>query len=188
MESQPLLPPCFKYGEEWREESVRWVWSSATVFKILQSSFNKTIYIFSFFLPSLMGFPGGSRVRICLPMQEKWVWSLSWEDLLEEEMATHSSILPWRIAWTEEPGRQSMGSQSRTQLSTHACLLWRFLKCGLNCFVPGPRLAPPVTICWVSPPVIGFLAASPVSLRKLTAYPWEVCKACSPCPSPLKDV
>ena len=41
-----------------------------------------------------------------------WVQSLGWEDFLEEEMATHSSILAWRIPWTEEPGGlQSMGSQ-----------------------------------------------------------------------------
>ena len=45
-------------------------------------------------------------------MQETWVRSLGWEDLLEKEMATHSSTLAWRIPWTEEPGRlQSMGSQ-----------------------------------------------------------------------------
>ena len=44
--------------------------------------------------------------------QEKWVPSLGWEDPLEEEMTTHSSILAWRIPWTEEPSRlQSMGSQ-----------------------------------------------------------------------------
>ena len=43
-------------------------------------------------------------------MQEIWVQSLGWEDPLEEEMATHSSILAWEIPWTEEPGRlQSMG-------------------------------------------------------------------------------
>ena len=43
-------------------------------------------------------------------MQEMWVWSLSQEDSLEEEMATHSSILAWRIPWTEEPGGlQSVG-------------------------------------------------------------------------------
>ena len=42
-------------------------------------------------------------------MQKTWVWSLGWEDLLEEDMATHSSILAWRIPWTEEPG----GLQSR---------------------------------------------------------------------------
>ena len=37
-------------------------------------------------------------------MQETWVHSLGWEDPLEEGMATHSSILAWRIPWTEEPG------------------------------------------------------------------------------------
>ena len=45
-------------------------------------------------------------------MQETWVPSLGQEDPLEEEMATHSSILVWRIPWTEEPrGLQSIGSQ-----------------------------------------------------------------------------
>ena len=45
-------------------------------------------------------------------MQETRVQSLGWEDLLEKEMATHSSILAWKIPWTEEPGRlQSVGSQ-----------------------------------------------------------------------------
>ena len=45
-------------------------------------------------------------------MQETRVQSLGWEDLLEKAMATHSSILAWKIPWTEEPGRlQSMGSQ-----------------------------------------------------------------------------
>jgi len=45
-------------------------------------------------------------------MQETWVQSLGWEDLLEEGMAIHSSILGWRIPWTEEPGRlQSLESQ-----------------------------------------------------------------------------
>ena len=44
--------------------------------------------------------------------QETWVGSLGQEDPLEEEMTAHSSILAWRIPWTEEPGRlQSMGSQ-----------------------------------------------------------------------------
>ena len=45
-------------------------------------------------------------------MQETWVKYLGREDPLEKEMATHSSILTWRIPWTEEPGGlQSMGSQ-----------------------------------------------------------------------------
>ena len=38
-------------------------------------------------------------------MQETWVQSLDLEDLLEKEMATHSSSLAWKIPWTEEPGR-----------------------------------------------------------------------------------
>ena len=46
-------------------------------------------------------------------MQETQVQSLGWEDPLEEGMAAHSSILAWRIRWTEEPGGlKSMGSQS----------------------------------------------------------------------------
>ena len=54
-------------------------------------------------------------------VQETWVWSLGWEDPLEEGMATHSSILAWRIPRTEEPGGlQSMGLQSQTQLSDWA--------------------------------------------------------------------
>ena len=45
-------------------------------------------------------------------MRETWVRSLGWEDPLEKEMATHSSILAWRIPWTEETGGlQSTGSQ-----------------------------------------------------------------------------
>ena len=45
-------------------------------------------------------------------MRETWVQSLGWEDLLEKAMATQTSILAWKIPWTEEPVRlQSMGSQ-----------------------------------------------------------------------------
>ena len=45
-------------------------------------------------------------------VQDTWVRSLGWEDPLEKEMATHSSILAWKIPWMEEPGRlQSLGLQ-----------------------------------------------------------------------------
>ena len=61
------------------------------------------------------GFPGGSAVKNQPAMQEPqemWVWSLGGEDALEKGIATHSSILIWRIPWTEEPGRlQSIGAQ-----------------------------------------------------------------------------
>ena len=42
-------------------------------------------------------------------MQETWVQSLGWEDTLEKGMASHSSILAWRIPWMEEPGRLYIG-------------------------------------------------------------------------------
>ena len=59
-----------------------------------------------------MGFPGGSNGKKSVCNLETWVQSLGWEDPLEEEMAIHSSILAWRIPWTEEPGRlQTTGSQ-----------------------------------------------------------------------------
>ena len=54
------------------------------------------------------------------------VWSLGWEDPLEEGMAIHSSILAWRIPWTEEPGRlQSMRSQSWRWLKQHSTHQWK---------------------------------------------------------------
>ena len=57
------------------------------------------------------GFPGDSAEKNLPAKQEIWVQSLGWEDPLEEGMATHSSILAWRVPWTEEPGGlQSTGS------------------------------------------------------------------------------
>ena len=57
-------------------------------------------------------------------MQYTWVQSLGWEDPLEKEMVTHSSILSWRIPWTVE----SMGSQSQTQLSHFILVSFTILK------------------------------------------------------------
>ena len=55
---------------------------------------------------------------------ETQVHAMGWEDALEKGMAIHSSILTWRISWTEEAGRlQSMGSQSRTQLTDFHSLI-----------------------------------------------------------------
>ena len=52
-----------------------------------------------------LGFPVAQLVKNPPAMQETWVQFLGWEDPLEKEMAAHSSILAWRISWTEEPGR-----------------------------------------------------------------------------------
>ena len=88
--------------------------------------------LFNFYAGYIIGFPGGIRgknlpakaedirdvvlvaqaVKRLPAMQETWVQSVGWEDPLEKEMVAHSSILAWKIPWTEEPGRvQSMGSQ-----------------------------------------------------------------------------
>ena len=68
------------------------------------------------------GFPGGSAVKNPPVNAGDPDLIPAWEDPLEKEMATHSSILAWRIPWTEEPGGlQSMGSQESdmTKLITH---------------------------------------------------------------------
>ena len=52
-------------------------------------------------------------------MREIWVQSLGWEDLLEREMATHSSILAWKIPWTEEPGGPRDHKESDTTERLH---------------------------------------------------------------------
>ena len=79
------------------------------------------LYI-NYSISKIWGFPGGSEAKNMLANQETWVQSLSGEDPLEKEMATHSSILAWEIPWTEEPGGlQSMGSQkSQTWLTKQA--------------------------------------------------------------------
>ena len=65
--------------------------------------------------------PGGSDSKESACNTETWIRSLGWEYALKEGMATHSSILAWRIPWTEEPGGlQSMGSQSQARLSNKA--------------------------------------------------------------------
>ena len=61
---------------------------------------------------NLMAFLVPQMVKRLPAMQETWVRSLGQEDPLEKEMASHSSILAWRIPWTVDPGRlQSIGSQ-----------------------------------------------------------------------------
>ena len=68
-----------------------------------------------------MGFPGGIVVKNLPAMQETRVQSLGWEDPLEEGTATDSSILAWKIPWTEETGGATVHgvAKSQTQLSTH---------------------------------------------------------------------
>ena len=70
--------------------------------------YSTCVFESGFFLASLVA----QRLKHLPAMWETWVRSLDWEDPLEKEMATHSSILAWRIPWMEEPGGlQSTGSQ-----------------------------------------------------------------------------
>ena len=64
------------------------------------------------YVPISLGLPGGSDSKESACNAEDWVQSLGWEDNLEKEMATHSSILAWIIPQTQAPGKiQYMGSQ-----------------------------------------------------------------------------
>ena len=65
-------------------------------------------------MPPHLSFPGGSVIKYPPAMQESQVRSLGQEDPMEKEMTTHSSILAWRIPWTEEPGGVT---KSWTQIS-----------------------------------------------------------------------
>ena len=76
-------------------------------------------------LPPSWGIPGGSAVKNLPAMQETWLQSLDQEDPLEEVMATHSSILAWRMPWTEDlltslrphrpiPSLQGLGYDTQT--------------------------------------------------------------------------
>ena len=97
---------------------------------IFHSSWVQFLLIFCWgFLHLYWGSLVAQWERIWLPMQETWVQFLGWEDPLEKEMATHSSILAWKIPGREEPGGlQSMGSQrvrhSSVTEHAHTCIKW----------------------------------------------------------------
>ena len=84
-----------------------------TVMEPLGVSFSLLMYYKEGVYTEDQGFPHGSEVKAsACNIRENWVPSLGWEDPLEKEVATHSSILAWRIPWTEElGGLQSTGSQ-----------------------------------------------------------------------------
>ena len=93
-------------------------------------------------------------------MQETWVQSLGWEDTLEKEMATHSSILAWEIPWTEEPGRlqsmelQRVGHDFATAKSAAKSLQSCPTLCNpMDCSLPGfsvHGILQPRTLEWVA--------------------------------------
>ena len=94
MPRQHLLHIFYDFSERW-VHSKHFIVKSSTLFS--SASVANSINIYPKRLPA---------------MRETWVQSLGWEDPLEKEMETHSSILAWKIPWTEEPGGlQSMGLQ-----------------------------------------------------------------------------
>ena len=66
---------------------------------VVRKGFSRTVIV------KIGAFLVAQMVKNLPAMQETRVWSLDWEDPLEKGMATHSSILAWRLPWTEEPGR-----------------------------------------------------------------------------------
>ena len=91
-----------------------------------ESNMTEHAHTHTFLMPIIIwwDFPRGSLVKNLPAMLEMWVWSLGREDPLEEELATHSSILAWKIPRTEEPGRlHSIGSQKvrHDWIRTHSC-------------------------------------------------------------------
>ena len=109
--SAPDFPPLFP---GWRPKITRW-WLSHFYFFLINEKILWSLYIFNCLTSISLWIKFPQWLRIWMPMQETqetWIWSLGQEDPLEEEMATHSSVLAWRIPWSEEPGGlQSMGSQ-----------------------------------------------------------------------------
>ena len=80
--------------------------------------FNWVVFFYYWVVELLRVFPGGSVVKNLPAKQETQVWSLVQKDPLEKEMPTHSSVLAWKISWTEEPWRAvNWGTKSQTRLS-----------------------------------------------------------------------
>ena len=101
---------------EWNSTIVAWEFASKVIFSLprkIKKSFSRH---FAFVIMESSAPYWASLVAHTIKhlptMWKTRVQSLGWEDCLEKEMATHSSILAWKIPWMEEPGRlQSMGSQ-----------------------------------------------------------------------------
>ena len=109
------------------------------IIQLLLNLFLSTSYFYMVFkIPlSVDSFGASLVVQVVknLPaMQETTVWSLGWEDPLEKEMATCSSILAWRVPWTEEPGRLWGCKESdTTERLTRTHILLDFLNVDYHC-------------------------------------------------------
>ena len=95
-------------------------WVRNLPFKIIipsKESKLRLVCLICFSSSKVRGVPGGPDGKESPSMRGTLVWSLGWEDPLEKEMATHSSMLAWEILWSEEPGvLPSMESQKSQSL------------------------------------------------------------------------
>ena len=123
---QSLLPSCIlclsletdtKRTRKRGVSPVVEIWTQAVQKEDTSPSLGESGMVFWGRPSSSMDFPGGSDSKESAHSAETLVWSLGQEDPLEKEMATHSSILAWRIPWTEEPGGLHGVAQSWTWLS-----------------------------------------------------------------------
>ena len=113
------------------------------LFRVPQGKFScwfQSFYLYSIFFSlinlHLSMFLLGSDDKELFTMQQTWVWPLGWEDPLEKGMATCSSMLAWKIPWTEEPARlQSMGSKrvGHDWATNTLIFLLRFILYGTLC-------------------------------------------------------
>ena len=112
-EEQGSVAFCSSWGAKAvTTERLNWslkTWANSCQF---QGLFHCTMGVWPYlFSTSLVA----QRLKSLPAMRETWVWSLGREDPLEKEMATHSSILAWRIPWTEEPGGQQFTGLQRVR-------------------------------------------------------------------------
>ena len=130
----------------------KWLWQKLSVSELegkecsdLEASSSSCPWVDLYLVIGLPKWPSGKRIR--LPMQETVETqggSLGREEPLEQKMATHSTVLAWKIPWTEEPGGlQSVCSQSWTQMRTSTILCDRNAGHPVGSKANSQRLVPP---------------------------------------------
>ena len=146
--------------------------------------------------------PVAQTVKNLPAVREIWVWCLGWEDLLEKGMATHSSILAWRIPWTEKPGGlQSSGVTANTS-AFHFHLCCPLLLPKVSSTIHGSceahktkakqqwELQNLIPVLWLRfKTIVGFLTSFPARIPLASGHaPWVLWLAPhTPSPFNLKD-
>ena len=111
------------------------------------------MYILHECAESILGLPYGSAVKNPPAIQKTEVWSLGWEDPLEEDMATHSTILAWEIPWKEEP-TQLQSKMSQPDVTEHNTREVHRSVITLSSFLLSPRLQCDFFSCLLGHPKI----------------------------------